>query len=131
MNTFHHQARTFEQYAKGIELKGAERQVRLTKQYEEAKTPEAKAAIAQQIRDLSGKQAADWAVQVTPATKNADGSTTAGSMVRYNKATSEVPPVGDAQQKLPITENPEADAILQNKKMSKEETAAALKKLGY
>ena len=81
---------SFEQYAKGVELKGAERQERLFQRYEAAKTPEEKAQIAQQIRDLSGKNQADWAVQVTPQTKNVDGSITAGSIVRYNRATGEV-----------------------------------------
>ena len=37
---------------------------------------------------LQGKSAnREWGVQVTPATKNLDSSTSAGSIVRYNKAT--------------------------------------------
>jgi len=35
---------------------------------------------------------------VTPATKNVDGSTTAGSIVKYNKRTGETATVGEAGQ---------------------------------
>ncbi len=53
--------------------------------------------LAQRLRELQGQAApAEWGVQVTPATKNVDGSTTQGSIVRYNKATgqTEVVPQG-------------------------------------
>ena len=40
---------------------------------------------------LQGKTAAgEWGVQVTPTTKNADGSTTEGSVLRFNKQTGDV-----------------------------------------
>lgn len=46
------------------------------------------AAVAQQIRDLKGSaQEAPWKFQVTPATKNVDGSTSEGNLLRYNPQT--------------------------------------------
>lgn len=36
---------------------------------------------------LAGKTDNEWRLQATPTTKNADGSTTEGSVVRYNQRT--------------------------------------------
>lgn len=44
-----------EEQARGFDIRAGQRQERLHQQYEAAKTPEARAAIARQIRDLSGK----------------------------------------------------------------------------
>ena len=53
-------------------------------------------------RILSNKgEGADWGIQVTPATKNADGSTTEGSVIRYNKSTGQVEKVDGGQQAQP------------------------------
>lgn len=41
--------------ARGLEIRSGERQEKLYQRYEAAKTPEERVAIAQQIRDLSGK----------------------------------------------------------------------------
>ena len=41
--------------ARGLEIRSGQRQEKLYERYEAAKTPEERAAIAQQIRDLSGK----------------------------------------------------------------------------
>lgn len=76
------------------QIKAAERLGQLQDAYVSAKTPEEQAAIATQIRAYSGKEDADWKVQVTPATKNVDGSTTAGSVIRYNSRTGDVQDVG-------------------------------------
>jgi hypothetical protein len=55
-------------------------------------------AIGKQIQALAGKESrGDWKLQVTPATKNADGSTSAGSIVRYNERTGQVEQVGGGQ----------------------------------
>jgi len=76
---------------RGFDIRDATRREDLAKRYDAAKTPEEKAAVAQQIRDLSGKQAdSPWKVQVTPATKNPDGSTSEGSIYRYNTQTGQV-----------------------------------------
>lgn len=80
-----------ESQVRGFEIRDATRREKLTDRYEAAKTTEEKAAVAQQIRDLSGKQTeSPWKVQVTPATKNVDGSTTEGSIYRYNTQTGQV-----------------------------------------
>ena len=70
--------------------------------YQSAKTPEERAAIAQQLRELQVKDApAEWGVHVTPSIKNADGSTTEGSVYRFNKATGQAERV-DAGAQAPI-----------------------------
>lgn len=77
---------------KGLGIKSAKQIADLQAQYLVATDDATKAQIAKTLREISGKEAksADWAVQVTPATKNIDGSTTAGSVIRYNKATGQV-----------------------------------------
>lgn len=90
--------------AQGYANRSAGRLERLQSEYDAAKTPEERAAIAQKVRDLSGKESTtDWGVQVTPQTKNLDGSTTEGSVYRYNKRTGEVMRVdgGQAAQTTP------------------------------
>ena len=68
--------------------------------YDAAKTDDERAALVKQFPDVFGKQSdtADWAVQVTPAQKNPDGSTSEGSIYRYNKRTGDVQRV-DGQEK--------------------------------
>lgn len=64
------------------QIRAAERMGQMQDDLLNAKTAEEQAAIAAQIRAYSGKEDSDWKVQVTPATKNVDGSTTAGSVIR-------------------------------------------------
>lgn len=86
---------------KGAEVRAAGRQEKLFEQYANAKTDEERARIAKTIRDLSGKDSgSEWAVQVTPATKNPDGSTSEASIYRYNKRTGDVQRV-DGQASAP------------------------------
>ncbi|MFG5779857.1 hypothetical protein ACFIQF_22585 [Comamonas sp. J-3] len=125
-----------EQQVRGFDIRSAERTEKLHQKYEAAKTPEEKSAIAQQIRDLSGKQTeSPWKLQVTPSTKNLDGSTSEGSIYRYNGQTGAVERVdaGVSQQKpqVPIEQNPEAIAIHKNASMSNEQKREALQRLGY
>lgn len=88
--------------AQGFTTRQGERQEKLYAEYEAAKTPEEQAAVARKIAALSGKeQPADWKVQVTPQTKNADGSTTEGSIIRYNSRTGDVQRVDGGQASLP------------------------------
>lgn len=84
------------------QIRAAERLGQLQESYINAKTPEEQAAIAAQMRAYSGKDEADWKVQVTPATKNLDGSTTAGSVIRYNSRTGDVQEVGGVGGKPPV-----------------------------
>ncbi|BCX53872.1 hypothetical protein [Comamonas thiooxydans] len=76
------------------QIRAAERLGQLQEAYINAKTPAEQAALASQMRAYSGKDEADWKVQVTPAIKNLDGSTTAGSVIRYNSRTGDVQEVG-------------------------------------
>ena len=56
--------------------------------------PDKQKLAARKLAVLNGKSKDDeWGVQVTPATKNLDGTTTPGSVYKYNKATGEVVPV--------------------------------------
>lgn len=51
-------------------------------------------AAARKLQVLGGKDKDnEWALQVTPPTKNLDGTTTPGSVFKYNRATGEVVPV--------------------------------------
>ncbi|WP_314972832.1 hypothetical protein [Comamonas testosteroni] len=72
------------------QIRAAERMGQMQEALLNAKTPEQQAAIAAQIRAYSGKDDAEWKVQVTPATKNVDGSTTAGSIIRWNTRNGDV-----------------------------------------
>lgn len=85
--------------AAGVELTGAQRLQALQGEFLNAETDAERDAAAKKLQGLSGKApAADWGVQVTPGVKNIDGSTTEGSVYRFNKATGEVQRV-DGQQK--------------------------------
>lgn len=68
-------------------------------------TPQQKAQAQQSLRALAGQGQNDWRVQVTPAVKNADGSTSEGSVLRYNQATGDVQrvDVGQARGTGPVT----------------------------
>ena len=44
-----------EEQVRGFDIRSGQRQEKLQQQYEQAKTPEARAAISRQMRDLSGK----------------------------------------------------------------------------
>lgn len=54
-------------------------------------TPQQKQQAQQSMRAIRGDaDPSPWGLQVTPATKNPDGSTTEGSVIRYNKSTGDV-----------------------------------------
>ncbi|MCL4771591.1 MAG: hypothetical protein KJZ76_14785 [Burkholderiaceae bacterium] len=57
---------------------------------ENAKTPDEQRSARERLLALAGKAPQnEWGLQVTPTTKNLDGSTTQGSVWRYNKMTGE------------------------------------------
>lgn len=121
-----------EQKVRGFDIRAGQRQEKLYEKYDAAKTPEEKSAIVQQIRDLSGKQTeSPWKIQVTPATKNVDGSTSEGSIYRYNGQTGAVERVDTSKPQLPLDQNPQAAAIKANTALTREQRAAELRKLGY
>ena len=67
-----------EQQVRGVDIRAGERQEKLHQKYEAAKTPEEKGAIAQQIRDLSGKSEPTNRFTVVPGGQEWDA--TAGTM---------------------------------------------------
>lgn len=100
--TLDQQRATSEDRLRAPQIKAAERLGQLQESYINAKTPEEQAAIAAQMRAYSGKDEADWKVQVTPATKNVDGSTTAGSVIRYNSRNGDVQDVSGVGGKASV-----------------------------
>lgn len=65
-------------------------------------TPQQKQQAQQSMRAIRGDaDPSPWALQVTPATKNADGSTTEGSVIRYNKSTGDVQRVDGGPGRTP------------------------------
>ena len=92
---------TLDENVKNIDIRAGQRLEALQNRYASAKNDTERAAIAKEIRDLSGKDSgSDWAVQVTPAMKNPDGSTSEASIYRYNKRTGDVQRV-DGQASAP------------------------------
>lgn len=74
--------------AAGFQTRALQRVENLQTRYEAEKDPAKRSELARQLREIQGKeQPSEWGIQVTPTTKNADGSTTEGSVIRYNKAT--------------------------------------------
>lgn len=125
---------TLDEQLRGPEIQNAQRLGRLRAQYEAAQTPEARSALARQIRELQGNaQPADWQIQVTPATKNPDGSTSEGSIYRFNRSTGDVQRVdgGQGANLPPIDQNTQALSIRGDKTLTREQKVEALRKLGY
>ncbi|MDP3230719.1 MAG: hypothetical protein Q8N13_22480 [Acidovorax sp.] len=89
---------TLEQIAAGYTNRSADRLDRAQAELEGAKTPEAQKSARERLMALTGKAPQnEWGVQVTPATKNADGSSTQGSVYRFNRGTGEVGRVDEGQ----------------------------------
>ncbi|WP_336695941.1 hypothetical protein [Delftia acidovorans] len=94
-------------------------------------TPQQRQQAQQSLRAINGEtEQSPWKVTVTPATKNADGSTTQGSIIRHNGVTGEVQQV-DGQGLQSISKNEKAIAIKNDTSLSMEQRAQALRKLGY
>lgn len=95
--------------------------------------PTKRRSIVQYMRDVEGVQTpSDWDVKVTPTTKNLDGSTSMGSVIRHNRATGQVEqvPMGQGGQQA-IDQNPQAISIRNDSSLSREQKVEALRKLGY
>ena len=78
--------------ARGFEIRGAQRREGILQQFDAAKTDQERAQLQQRYPDVFGdtKTNSPWKVSVTPATKNVDGSTSMGSVIRYNEQTGQV-----------------------------------------
>lgn len=102
-----------EQQAKGFQIRFGEREEKLHQRYEAAKTTEEKAAIALQIRDLSGKAEPTNRFTVVPGGQEWDA--TAGAMrnvpgrVLNNQSGQFVEQGGAAPKSGPITPNSKAE----------------------
>lgn len=122
---------TLDENTGNISIRAAQRLENLQTRYAEAKTDADRAKIAREIRDLSGKsdETADWAVQVTPQTKNPDGSTSEGSVIRYNKRTGEVQTVNGANRLT--KDSPQVQQIVNDTSLTRDERKARLQALGF
>ena len=120
-----------EEEARGFTNRAAARSERLYEQYEKA-GPEDRPAIAQQIRDMSGKEAQNR-FTVVPGGQEIDPTTqqlvTRPAMV-FNNQTGQFVPQG-RQALPPIAENPAVQQIMQNTSLSREERARQIRALGY
>ena len=76
--------------ARGFEIRGAQRREGILQQFDAAKTDQERAQLQQRYPDVFGKGDSPWKVSVTPTTKNIDGSTSMGSVIRYNDQTGQV-----------------------------------------
>lgn len=85
--------------ARGLKMRAASQEEALRNVIVDPKsTDQQKLQARQALRSLSGEaDPSPWAIHVTPAVKNADGSTTEGSVYRSNKATGEVQRVDGAK----------------------------------
>lgn len=123
---------SLDEQVRGFDIRSGQRQEKLYQQYEAAKTPEERAAVEQQIRALSGKVDSPWRVSVTPTTKNADGTTSEGSVIRYNDRTGQVEKVDLGGRGLPpAKDSPQVQAIKNNTALTIEQRREELKKLGF
>ena len=78
--------------ARGFKSRALQQEEQLRKTFLDPNaTPQQRQQAQQSLRALSGEaEQSPWKVTVTPATKNADGSTTQGSIIRHNGVTGEV-----------------------------------------
>ena len=76
--------------ARGFEIRGAQRREGILQQFDAAKNDQERAQLQQRYPDVFGNGGSPWKVSVTPATKNIDGSTSMGSVIRYNDQTGQV-----------------------------------------
>lgn len=96
-------------------------------------TPQQKQQAQQSMRAIRGDaDPSPWKVTVTPAVKNADGSTTQGSIIRHNGVTGEVQQVeGGGARAVPAKDSAQVLAIKNNTPLSLEQRREELRKLGF
>ena len=123
-----------EAQTRGFEARGLERVERFYQQLENAKTPEERAAVAEQLRAISGKEAPNR-FTVVPGGQEIDPTTnmavTRPARVFNNQSGQFVDQQPGAQALPPIAENPAVQKIMQNTALSREERAAQIRALGY
>lgn len=96
-------------------------------------TPQQKQQAQQSMRTIRGDaDPSPWKVTVTPAVKNADGSTSQGSIIRHNAVTGEVQQVeGGGARAVPAKDSAQVLAIKNNTSLSLEQRREELRKLGF
>ncbi len=96
-------------------------------------TPQQKQQAQQSMRAIRGEaDPSPWKVTVTPAVKNADGSTSQGSIIRHNAVTGEVQQVeGGGARAVPAKDSAQVLAIKNNTSLSLEQRREELRKLGF
>ena len=96
--------------ARGFKSRAQQQEERLRNTFLDPNaTPQQRQQAQQSLRAISGEaEQSPWKVTVTPATKNADGSTTQGSIIRHNGVTGEVQQVdGGSSGSLPTVRSPD------------------------
>lgn len=123
-----------EAQTRGFEVRGMERMEKLYQQLENATTPEERAAVTEQLRALSGKEAPNRFTVVPGGQEVTEQGMlrTVPSIVLNNQTGQPVDLSGRGAQALPpIAENPAVQKIMQNTALSREERAAQIRALGY
>ncbi|AMO36603.1 hypothetical protein [Thauera humireducens] len=119
---------------RGFEARSLERVEKLYTAYENAKTPEERAAVAEQIRAMNGKDAPNR-YTVVPGGQEIDPTTnmafTRPARVFNNQTGQFVDQQQGAQALPPINENPAVLKIMQNTALTREQRAAQIRALGY
>lgn len=105
---------SLEQIAAGYQNRASDRMDRAQAEFESAKTPEAQRSARERLLALAGKAPQnEWKLQVTPTTKNADGSTTDGSVYKWNTQSGETARVdaGQGTQAPRVSTQAQFDAL--------------------
>lgn len=115
----------------GLGFNQAMRLEQAQRDYDSASTPEARETARQRLMALQGKQAGgDWVVHVTPSTKNADGSTSKGSVIRHNRQTGQVEWVNMDGAGALTKDSPQVQAIINDTSLSIQERKDRLRSMG-
>lgn len=129
-NALDQQRTAAEVESKGFATRSAQRLEKLYEQYDKA-APEDRAAIAEQLRVLAGKDKPDQygtvslGTEVDPVT----GMVTNRGDAVFNRSTGQIS--GQSTALPPIEQNPQALAIKNNPNLSRDERAKQLRALGY
>ncbi|MPT54800.1 MAG: hypothetical protein E2587_27870 [Delftia sp.] len=123
-----------EQVARGFKTRAAAQEETLRNTLLDPNaTPQQKQQAQQAMRAIRGDaDPSPWKVTVTPAVKNADGSTSQGSIIRHNSVTGEVQQVeGGGARAVPAKDSAQVLAIKNNTSLSLEQRREELRKLGF
>lgn len=122
-----------EDRVRGFEARGLERMENLYQQLDKAETPEARASIAEQIRAISGRDAAEGAWKPVSLQGGTDsmGNKTESVLAAVNSRTGEMRRYDGGAQQGDISTDRRAIEIRDNPNMTRDQKVAALRALGY